>query len=259
MRLATACVAFAGCARGRVADRPADAAAHDDAPRRPIDASAVLPDASHDAPGCTISAGTTVTLDGSNDLAKYPASAHVAPGAMMGSDDAAVTWDHQRLYVTVTSDAFQSAYEPLHVYVEAAPQEIAAPSSGKEYGGLVPALPFTATYLVAARRVTDSGSGPYDGVYVPTMAWDTRQTPLAPGSDVFASSDSRTLSVQVAWSALGGCPATMRVAVHVVNGVQFNEWKDLIPSTHTPWQAPGGGYYEIDLAMNPATANWMLR
>ncbi len=79
-----------------------------------------------------------------------------------------------------------------------------------------------------------------------------------PAADVFVSSDFHQLSVQVPWSALGGCPTSMRLAVHVVNAVAGNEWKDLVPTTHTPWQAPGGGYYEIDLTADPSTANWVL-
>jgi hypothetical protein len=255
-----AIVVAAGCARGRIAERAADAAPPQppDARSHAIDASVVQPiDAPVDA-GCSISAGTTIALDGNGDLAKYPASAHVAPGAMLGSDDVAIVWDRKHLYVTVASSAFASAYEPLHLYLQVAPVDAATPGTGKEYSNLVPALPFTATHLVAARRVSDSGSGPYDGVYVPAMTWDTRQTPLAPAADVFVSSDFHQLSVQVPWTALGGCPTSMRLAVHVVNAVQGNEWKDVIPTTHTPWQSPGGGYYAIDLTGDPATAMWML-
>ena len=210
------------------------------------------------ASGCTIANGVSIALDGNDDLAKYPAAQHVTPGAMLGSDAAAIAWDKTHLFVTVTSNAFAAAYEPLHVYVETGTTlSAAAPAQGKEYGGLVPALPFMASQLVAIRRVSDSGTGGYDGVFVPADGWMTRV--LALDTNAFASADHKTLSVRVPWSALGGCPTTMRLALHVVHGVAANEWKDLVPSTHTPWQAPGGGYYEIDLTATPAIASWTLR
>lgn len=261
LRNATLCVA--ACARGNAAT--SDAALQDGAPAdaapRPHDASpdARHPDGAVDA-GCAISAGVTPTLDGTHDLASYPAAQQLNPGAMVGTDAAAVAWDKAALYVTVTSGAFAGAYEPLHVYVEAGTGlATAVPANGKEYSGLVPALPFTPTHLIAIRRVTDAGTGAYDGVYVPAATWTTRQTALAPGVDVFASADQQTLSVKVGWAALGGCPTALRLAVHVVHAVSGNEWKDLVPATHTPWQVPGGGYYELDLTGAPAVAGWTLR
>ena len=225
----------------------------------PIDASRPL-DATLDA-GCSISNGVSPMLNGSGDLAKYPAAQDVALGATLGSGDAAaIAWDSHALYITMTSSAFTAAYEPLHVYVQAGTDlGTATPAMGKAYGGLVPDLPFTATQLIAVRQVSDSGTdGPYDGVYTPDQSWDDRATPLSVGSDVFVSSDDQTISVQVAWSALGGCPTMLRLAAHVVNGATGNEWKDLIPTTTTPWQAPGGGYYQIDLSGSAAVAAWTL-
>jgi hypothetical protein len=90
---------------------------------------------------------------------------------------------------------------------------------------------------------------------VPTDQWQTRTIDLDPAT--YASSTQ--LSVRVPWSALGGCPAQMRFALHVVHAVAGNEWKDLVPSTHTPWLTPGGGYYEIDLTAPAAVASWQLR
>ncbi|MGE5183281.1 MAG: hypothetical protein ACM31C_14525 [Acidobacteriota bacterium] len=234
-----------------------------DAPHHAPDAPAAdahrPPDAAVDA-GCPIAAGMTPALSGTNDLAAYPAAQHVALGAMLGSDAAAIAWDRAKLYVTVTSSAFTSAYEPLHVYVEAGTAlAAAAPSTGKEYGGLVPQLPFTPTHLIAARRVSDSGSGTYDAIYTPATSWTVQEMPLVAGSDVLVSSDQQTLSIEAPWSALGGCPTTLRLAVHVVHGAAGNEWKDLAPTTHTPWQAPGGDYYEIDLTGSTAVASWTVR
>jgi hypothetical protein len=253
--------ADAGAIDSRVATPDAHAA---DAP---LTADATPADASSAAdandPGCAISqsATTSPALDGNGDLAKYPATNVTAPGApLAGTDEVALTWDRTNLYVTVTSDAFLDQYQPLHVYVQtgAAPLAAAVPSTGKEYGGLTPQLPFTATHVIAIRRTSDSGTGPYDGVYTPGSSWDTRATPLTAGTDVFASSDNRTLSARVPWTALGGCPTAMRLTTHVVHGVAANEWKDLLPVTTTPWVAPGGGYFEIDLTQPPPMSGWAV-
>jgi hypothetical protein len=239
----------------RAADAPSAADAHG------ADAPSATPDAADTT--CTISQSATQppSLDGNGDLAKYAATQVTAPGApLAGTDEVALTWDRTNLYVTVTSDAFLDPYQPLHVYLEtgAAPLAAAVASTGKEYGGLTPKLPFTATHLIAVRRTSDSGTGPYDAVYTPASSWDTRATPLAAGTDVFASSDNRTLSVRVPWTALGGCPTAMRMTIHVVHGVAANEWKDLLPITTTPWVAPGGGYFEIDLTQPPPMSGWAV-
>ena len=118
-------------------------------------------------------------------------------------------------------------------------------------------MPFTPTQLIAVRRVSDSGTGAYDAVYTPDSQWTTRATPLADGTDVFAADDE--ISVQVPWTALGGCPHALRLAIHVVHAQPANEWKDLVPATSTPWQAPGGDYYEVDLTGAPAVSTWALR
>lgn len=259
----------AGCAQansGRTGEPTADASID----ARPIDAPPnLLPDAAVDAPldasgdapapdgGCAISAGTTPQLDGVADLDDYPAAQRVSPGAQLGTDALAITWDRARLYITASSTAFESDFEPLHVYVQAGiALPAAAPGSGKEYSGLTPMLPFTPSHLIAVRRT--NGATPYDGVYLPGASWMTRDTALVPGTDVFVSADHRTLSVAVPWSALGGCPTALRLAVHVVHAASGNEWKDLVPASHTPWQAPGGGYYQIDLTGAPAVAGWAL-
>jgi hypothetical protein len=242
-------IGVAGCAKGASPEAPA--------PDASADASADHPDAGDtpdaplpDSPGCAISQGITPVLDGVDDLADYPEAQRLAPGAMLGSDGAAFSWDAQRFYVTVQSSAFANAYEPLHIYVETADTLAAAtPSQGKEYSGLTPQLPFTPTYLIAVRRVSDAGTGPYDGVFIPDAQWTTRATPLTDGTDVFAANDE--ISVQVPWTALGGCPHAMRLAIHVVHAQPANEWKDLVPATHTPWQAPGGDFYELDLTGSP--------
>jgi hypothetical protein len=226
---------------------------------REVDAAVAIDAAGDVASACSIHEGPPLVLDGNGDLAKYAPEQHVPLGAMLGADDAALTWDASRLYVTMTSDAFASSFEPIHVYLETGAQLAAPqPAAGKEYGGLIANLPFTPTHLLGARQVDDSGTGPYDAVFLPDAAWTTREMPLVPGTDVFVSPDHRTISMQAAWSALGGCPTSVRVAFHVVHGVAGNEWKDLAPTTHTPWLASGGGFYEIDLTGVQAVSTWTM-
>jgi hypothetical protein len=256
-------LAVAGCAKGGgTPEAPVDAkdARPHDAPVGPVDAAPDAASGSDSAVTCAISNHPAPTLDGSGDLAKYSATQQITPGALLGSDGAAVAWDANALYVTVTSNAFTAPFEPLHIYVEAATALSAATTTqGKEYGGLVPALPFAPTHLIGLRRQSDAGTGPYNSVFLPDATWMTREQPLVAGTDTFVSSDQRTLSVVVPWTALGGCPTSLRLAMHVVHGAAANEWKDLVPTTHTPWLTPGGGYYEIDLTGAPDVTSWTLR
>ncbi len=254
--MATAATGCAQASGGRAEDPAPDASSPDarsiDAPPDVAIDTALPPDA-----GCGISAGLSPEIDGVDDLNAYPAAQRVTPGAMLGSDGAAIAWDTSRLYVTVSSTAFEAEYEPLHIYVEATTTLGAAtPAAGKEYSGLVPTLPFTPTHLIAARRT--NGVNAYDAVYLPAASWTTRGTSLDPVTSVFVAADHHALSVVVPWSALGGCPTSLRLAVHVVHAASANEWKDLVPASHTPWVAPGGGYFEVDLTGTPAVSGWTL-
>lgn len=242
------------CAMGSRAEQPPEDARTTDA--RPDATTPVsTPDAALDAAGCAIHTGMTPVLDGTDDVAAYPSTQHLTPAAMLGPDAVAIAWDKDQLYVTVRSPAFAAPYEPLHIYVEAAPTAEPVASTGKEYAGLIPQLPFTATHLIAVRRVSDAGTGGYDGVFVPSNGWQTRTLPL--DSNTFSSSSE--VSVSVPWTAFGTCPTSLRMALHVVHGQSANEWKVLVPSTHTPWQMPGGGFYEIDTTADPNVTNWSLR
>lgn len=235
-----------------------DAAAPDAA--MAIDAGAT--DAAIDAAGCAIAGAAAITLDGSGDLAAYPAAQIVPIGAGFdGADAVRLSWSPTALYLTVHSTAFTDGGKPYHLYLQAGTALPAAtPSTGKEYGGLVAQLPFTATHLIAIRRTDDFGSGAYDGVYVPagTPAWTTRATALVPGTDVFIAADNAELSVRVPWAALGGCPTQLRVAGHIVNGGAGTEWKTLAPAAHTPWMTPGGAAYTLDLTGPAAVSGWSM-
>ena len=248
-----------GCAigRGTPAESTSDAAQPDGAAAGDAATQDARTDAAEDAPGCAIAAGITPVLDGTDDLAAYPSAQQLSPGAMLGSDAAAIAWNGTHLFVTVRSSAFTAPYEPLHVYLETGATLAAATAApGKEYSNLTAAVPFTPTHLLAARRVSDSGSGAtYNGVFVPGDGWVDHALAL----DAVVAADQQTLSLTVPWSALGGCPTVMRLALHVVHAQTANEWKDLVPSSHTPWQMPGGGYYEVDLTGSLAVSAWMLR
>ena len=258
--LGTLPFATMGCARGAAGDR-ADAALVGPDMAVPVDASVKVPDApstpADTAAGCAISAGFTPVLDGVDDLVEYPAAQRIVPGATLSSTDVvAIGWSSTNLFITATSGAFVAPYEPMHVYVQAG-TGLGAPtaSTGKEYSGLVPDLPFVPSQLIAIRRISDAGSGAYNGVFVPSDGWTARTAAL----DAIASSDQRTLSVVVPWALLGGCPSTLRLALHVVNAQVNNEWKDLVPTTHAPWLGSSSGFYEIDLTAPPPVSGWSLR
>src|SRR5947208_2774273 len=122
LRIATSvAMAVAGCAQGKNEPfgGPPDAAGADG--YAPHDGA--LPDV---PAGCRISAGVTPVLDGINDLADYPSAQQVPLFASLGSGDgAALAWDARNLYLTVGSPAFSNAYEPLHVYLQAAAAPLA--------------------------------------------------------------------------------------------------------------------------------------
>jgi len=260
-------VVAAGCSSAHVADPDAtrvDAAIVDARPADAADATdALLPDGDPpDGPGpvCAIAAGDSPVLDGTGDLAAYPTSQVLTPGVPLAAGDrVAITWDPTYLYVTATAGSFADPFKPLHVYLQTGTTLPApTPGMGKEYGGDTPFLPFAPTHLIAIRRQDDAGTGAYDGVYVPgtPVTFATRTFALVPGTHVFASADNGTLSVRTPWTALGGCPTATRLAAHVVHGDVANDWKDVVPTTHTPWITPGGGYYQIDLTVDPAITGW---
>ena len=206
----------------------------------------------------SLNMGHTPTLDGSGDLAEFGAAQLITADGPVGSADTyGITWDRDYLYIALSSPVFADGLRPLHIYVEArATLSAAAPTAGKEYDGLTAELPFSATHLIAVRRST--GSPPYNGIYGPGGGWTTRLMGLVDGTDVF-SEGTDMVSVRVPWSTLG-CANAIRLTAHVVNGpIAGNEWKDFIPSTTTPWMAPGGGYHEIDLTADPAVTGWTLR
>ena len=211
----------------------------------------------------TPSTGSLIPLDAVDDIAKFAAAQQITPGATLQAwDTFALTWDDDYLYISLTSEAFEQSYVPLHIYVESATGTLgsAVQGSGLEYSTLTPALPFTPTHVITARQLSDDGSafGPWNGV----MAFDGSSWQhvirFEPNIDCWLASDNRTISLRVPRLALGE-PDQIRLAAHVVNAIPANEWKDLLPSAHTPWSASANGYYEIDLNGATNVSSWTLR
>jgi hypothetical protein len=216
------------------------------------------------AGGCAgIGAGDTIALDGSGDLASYPSEQILLPFAPYeeGTDQYGITWDAEFLYLTLVAPglAGDGGLKPLHVYVEAASGALppASPGTGKEYSGQVPAFAFSPTHLIAVRRISDNGDGPYNGIYEPAASWTTRTVTFEPGTDFWTASSGTAISVRVPWTALG-CPTRIRLGAHVVNEVVAEEWKDVLPTGAQPWNPTDGpgSYYEIDLGGDPAVSGW---
>ncbi|MBX3130015.1 MAG: hypothetical protein KF718_25080, partial [Polyangiaceae bacterium] len=204
--------------------------------------------------------GDTITFDGTNDLDKLASTQILTPGAQSQSwSRFGMTWNDDHLFIAVVSEAFEADFRPVHIYLEAdTALGTAAGADGKEYSSLTAKLPFTPTHLIAVRSKNDGGAGNYNGVYLPASAWANQSLALVENADTFLSADKHTVSVRVPRQQLG-CPTELRVAVHVVNAVSGNEWKDVVPGTHTPWAAAATGYYELSLKSNPPTANWQLK
>jgi hypothetical protein len=258
---------------GRREDAGRDAAVREDAGRdaglrrdagmdasTPVDAGSDARIVEIDAGACEgASDGVSIVFDGTDDLASYPESHVITPGAPLEPwERFALSWDRDYLYVTMVSRAFEDQYKPLHVYLESA-DVLADPvaSAGKEYSGRIPELPFAATHLIAVRRTSDSGAGgPYNGVYTPADGWGDRAFSIE-AADTFVAADHHTISVRVPWRALG-CPSRIRLTAHVVNAVEGDDYKDLVPTGATPWTSAATGYYEIDLSGAPASEGWMV-
>ncbi len=209
--------------------------------------------ATNSCPALDAAAGDTIVFNGTNDFDKYPLEQTLTPGVTQQTwERFALTWDADYLYVTMVAIAFEDANKPVHVYVEAGSSLGAAtPSTGKQYSGLTPNLPFTPTHLIAGRQQSNG----YSGVYTPASSWGNQIAQFQDGVDVFVAADHHTVSMRVSRYLLG-CPTTLRLVAHVVNATTGNEWKDVVPTSHTPWAANPNDYYEIDLDADPAISGW---
>ena len=205
-----------------------------------------------DSPGCAISAGDHARARRRRrPRATTPRRSTSTPGAMLGSDGAAIAWDAQRLYVTVQSAAFAHA-------VRAAPhlcrgRRRARQPRRRRGQGVQRARPAAAVHADPPDRGSPRhrrrAPAPYDGVFMPGRAVD----------DARDAAHRRHRCVRRGRRDLGAgavdrarrLPARAAARDPRRARAPANEWKDLVPATHTPWQAPGGGYYEIDLTGAP--------
>jgi hypothetical protein len=188
----------------------------------------------------------TIAFDGQGDLDAVPGGDVRTPGAPVTPDSkVAVSWDDDYLYLVLRSMAFTDAWKPWMVYLEVG-DALGDPvaGTGMAYSGLTPTLPFSPTHAVTFRNTSDDGlgSGPFNGLYRAAGGWVAQQR-WAPYRDAWLSADPRTGSIRVPWAALGD-PAQVRLAAHVVNAAPANEWKELWPADHAPWD-DGGGFLTI--------------
>jgi hypothetical protein len=199
-------------------------------------------------------------LDGVNDIDAVDPAAVVSAGAGLETwSRVGLTWDAEALTLVVNSRAFEEAFAPFVLYVET-DSGLATPTTGFEYSGLTPALPFTPTHTITLRRQSDSGDGlgPWAGVWVWTGAEWSQHLRFEPGVTMFTAADNHTISARVPWSVLGS-PETLRIAGHVVWAQPFEEWKELVPYNHTPWATSVSGYAELDLSAPPEVSLWTVR
>ncbi|MBA2662350.1 MAG: Ig-like domain-containing protein [Bradymonadaceae bacterium] len=204
--------------------------------------------------------GGLVALDGDGDLGKFDASQRLTPGAPYQEwDGFALDWDADYLYLALVSEAFEDNYKPWMIYIEATRESFDQPASalGMEYSGQTASLPFLANYAIATRQLSDDTAGPFNGIWRRDGAW-TQQQRLVPGRQYFLASDNHTMSLRIPRAALGS-PTHIRLAAHVVNAVLDNEWKDVVPTTHSPWQAGVEGFYEIELGARIGVDAWSVK
>ncbi|MCB9638514.1 MAG: hypothetical protein H6727_06345 [Myxococcales bacterium] len=211
----------------------------------------------------TPTTGKLIAMDGNNDYNKFPSTQSLTPGATLETwERFALTWDDDWLYVAVVSKGFEDDLRAFMLYVEPA-QTASAPtaqSTGMTYLQQTSQLPITATHLIGVRYKTDNqdGLGPWSGVWRREAGGWVQQQRFKEGRDVWSASDRHTMSFRIRRSALGGT-RWIRLVGHLVYAVSGNEWKAVLPSTHTPWTSSGVGFLQIDLDQSKASSAWLVR
>ncbi|MFU8807192.1 MAG: hypothetical protein ACNA8W_25510, partial [Bradymonadaceae bacterium] len=192
--------------------------------------------------------GHHVPFDGDGDLGKFDEERRIVPGAPSQEwSGFAIDWDEDYVYIAVVSEVFADPYKPFMIYLEAISGSPQAPtaSNGMEYSGLTPALPFAANVAITARQLSDDGSeGPWNGIWRREGGEWRQQERLQSGQDWWLADDHHTISLRIRRASLGS-PDQLRLVAHVVNAVVDNEWRDVVPADHTPWEN-GGGFMVIE-------------
>lgn len=212
--------------------------------------------------GLPRSDGGLVALDGNRDFDDFAAAQRAQPGLRYDTwDNFALDWDDDYLYLALASPAFEATRErPLVVYLQSAAGAAGAARAGLTYSMQTPNVPFAAEFAIVLRRQSDlaDGAGPYNGVFHHDGTGWRRSLRFVQGRHFWVGTDAnRTLSLRIPRAQLG-LPSRLRMAAHVVTG--GGNYNDALPSTHQPWTASGGGYYEIDLAAaSHASSAWIVR
>ncbi len=207
--------------------------------------------------------GKLIALDGKSDYDKFPAAQSVSVGVPLAAwERFALTWDADWLYVAVVSQGFEADLRAFLLYLEAIQGTggTAQASTGMTYLQQTAQLPFTPTHGIGVRYKTDNqdGFGPWSGVWRKEAGGWVLQQRLKEGREVWRASDRHTLAYRIHRSQLGN-PTRIRIAGHLVYGVAGNEWKAVVPTSHTPWSVSTSGYLEIDLGANTAASSWVTR
>jgi hypothetical protein len=212
--------------------------------------------------GLPRSRAALVALDGERDFDDFAPAQRAQPGIRYDTwDHFALDWDDDYLYLAMASPAFESTRErPLVLYLQSAASPAGAPRQGLTYSMQTPTIPFAAEYAILLRRQSDlgDGAGPFNGIFRFDGARWRRVMRFVQGRHFWVGSDmNRTLSARISRAQLG-LPTRVRLAGHVITG--GSNYNDVLPSTHTPWTATGGGHFEIDLtAASRAATGWIVR
>lgn len=189
--------------------------------------------------GASSASPPALNLTGESDFDKFDAEDRYEPGAPLEDwSRTAVAYDDRYLYLVQVSRAFEEPFAAWNVY-------IGTPGTGDglEYSNLTAALPIDANWLISTRRSNDLAD-PWNGIWKFDSGWN-RIARLQPQVDHWLSDDQHTLSVRIPRAIFEDAENLWMVS-HVVWAQPANEWKEVFPSTHTPW-ADGGEAHALGL------------
>ena len=208
--------------------------------------------------------GQLLRFDGAGDYDKFAASQQLTPAIPLEAwERVALTWDEDWLYIAIVNRGFASDLPAYMIYIESATGAFspAQGSLGMTYLQQSAHFPFTPTHLLGVRHKSDNGDGfgAWNGLWRRDAAgsWALQQR-LRGGRDIWYAADRHTIAYRIHRLQLGS-PTRIRLAAHLVYAQPANEWKAMLPTQHTPWQAASSGYYEIDLSGSKGVSNWQLR
>lgn len=207
--------------------------------------------------------GKMVLFNGTNDLNKLNTKQVVTPGITLETwERFGLTWDKDWIYIAVVSKGFRQDLKPFNLYIQAggASLPVAQSSTGLNYLNQTANLPFTPTHMVGVRQKTDAndGFGPWNGVWKNTSGKWSLQTRFQSGVDFWVAGDKHTVAYKIHRAELGW-PKTLRLSGHFVNAIPSNEWKVVVPKSHTPWKTSSQGYLELSLGSSTDSSKWLIK